>query len=118
MDYEATAQRAANMLERYGGPATLTLISDGEYNPATGTVSQQMTSIDCSAVRTSYNIREIDGKKIVQGDFKLIAGGIDLDEGECDIAVQFGGSKFRAINVKPVSPDGITTLLYFLQCRK
>lgn len=118
MDYSATAQRAKDMLDRYGGPATLTLVANGFYNPGTGTISQQTTSEDCTAVRTSYSVKEVDGKKILQGDFKLVVAGVDLDEGECDIAVQFGGSKFRAINVKPVSPDGITTVLYFLQCRR
>ncbi|MFP2239952.1 hypothetical protein ACLEX4_15690 [Pseudescherichia vulneris] len=118
MDYTTTAQRASDMLDRYGGPATLFLVEDGEYNPTTGTVSQIITDIECTAVRTAYSIKEIDGKKILQGDFKLIASGSALGEGECDIAAQFGGSKFRVINVKPVSPDGLTTMLYFLQCRK
>lgn len=118
MDYAATAQRARDMLDRNGGPAVLTLVSDGYYDPSTGRVSQQMTDVGCTAVRTKYSIKEVDGKKIRQGDFKLIAAGVDLNAGECDIAIQFGGQKFRVINITPVSPDGITTLLYFLQCRK
>ena len=118
MDYAAAAQRAKDMLDRNGGPAVLTLVSDGYYDPSTGRVSQQMTDVDCTAVRTTYSVKEVDGKNILQGDFKLIVAGVDLNAGECDIAAQFGGDKFRAINVKPVSPDGVTVILYFLQCRR
>jgi hypothetical protein len=117
MDYAAAAQRAKDMLDRNGGPAILTLLENGDYDPGTGTINQQAITSDCTAVRTSYSFKEVDGKNILQGDFKLVVAGVDLNEGECEIAVQFGGDKFRAINVKPVSPDGVTVILYFLQCR-
>jgi hypothetical protein len=71
MSLASSLQKVANKtISRLGGDITLRLVTTGEYNPLTGSVSETVTGVTVKGVIESVNAREVND--LVQADDKKL----------------------------------------------
>ncbi len=113
-----------HMIKRHGQELTLRKsVSEGTYNPATGSVSGATTE-DYTVLGYFYNydIEEIDGTSVLRGDRKLLLYtkdivGEDLPEPESNDKVLGSGDTVSVISVRKIL-SGSTVRCYILQVRE
>lgn len=115
--YSSPAAAAVRLLTKFGRPVTLIKTTTGEYDPATGTVSQSTSSFPAVAADFAYELRDIDGTTIQRGDKRmLMAPDVAQAPANGDV-VQVGGESWSVISVDTLAPAG-EPVLYTLQVRK
>ena len=115
--YSETAADATGAIREFGQTVTITHLTAGAYNPATGAVSNTSTVQTGTAVELDYNVSEIDGVLIQRGDKKLLVAVSGITVIEPNDTCTVGAVVYLIKNVKPLSPGGIV-LLYEVQVRK
>lgn len=63
----------------------------------------------------NYNLKNIDGTTIKNGDINLLS--VFDDKPVLNDVIVFGGNKYTVMNVNPVCPDGETVIYYDIQAR-
>lgn len=86
--------------------------TEGPYDPDTGTAGQTETPYQGSGLRDTYEAAEVDGALIRQDDAKLILSpvtldGIDLPDPESGDQIDFDGSRYQVVSVKPWNYAGV-----------
>lgn len=117
VDYASMQTRAADKIAEYGQSITLTRAAvtgtaSGTRIPTYGTP----ITITGYGVEIEYTASEIDGTIVQKHDIKLIVNALTTAPAVDDTCT-YGGTSYRVMNVKKLSPGG-TVLLYELQLRK
>jgi hypothetical protein len=116
--YARPAASADRLLEKYGGPVTLSRPSTGArtYNTATGTATAvaPATYYGTGAV-FDYRQDEIDGTLIQDGDQRLYlspfqTNGADMPEPTSRDFAIIGGITYSVARVGKVAPGGVNVL--------
>lgn len=107
-----------------GQPITITFPNVGTFDPATQSMSGggAPSVNDGSGIELSFDIRQIDGKSILQDDKRFLLSpkkldGTDMPEPTTKATVTLADGPFRIINCKPTKPAGVA-IMYELQLRK
>jgi|GEM_PF-1549567 len=107
---------ALQLIRQFGEPATLTYVTRGSYDPATGTATKTSSAVEVSALVEHYRTHELGGT-IQAGDLKVIVPAKDLTKPETDDRFTIGSRTYQVVNVKPVY-SGELVAIYQLQVRR
>lgn len=105
-----------SLISEYGKSVDIIAVTEGDYDPASGVVSgDSETTQTVSAVKMSYNNREIDGTRIQTGDVKYIVAASGTN------AINSGDTltddiDYTIVSVKSYEVQG-EMAAYVLQCR-
>jgi len=114
MSLASSLQKVANKtISRLGGDITLRLVTTGEYNPLTGSVSETVTGVTVKGVIESVNTREVND--LVQADDKkltIAASSIDATPGPEDKIV-ISGVTHQIIRMETIEQDNAAIVYVF-----
>lgn len=113
--YAEMAATATEMLREFGAAATLRSITQGAYDPATGTAAQIVVSQPATAAVFDYALKFINGSVIRQGDKQayLAVSGIRPKIGD---VLLWGDVEYAVVSFKPLAP-ALVEVLWELQLR-
>lgn len=114
--YAELAQVAQDLLAEYGQETTLTKVTAGVYNPATGTAAETRTPRTVTAAAFDYETKYIDGTLILSGDKQVFMSVVGNEEPKPGDLLAWMGRDWRVITFKNLAPAGIS-VLYELQVR-
>lgn len=112
--YANLAATARRRLTQFGTDATLTRVTTGDYDPATGTASQTTTTYSCKAVRFYYAQRDVDGTNIRVGDQRIYMAATVMPQTGDTIAL--GDRTYVVVTATSIDP-ALTAVLYDVQAR-
>lgn len=112
--YANLAATARRLLTQFGTDATLTRVTTGDYDPATGTASQTTTDYTCKAARFDYSQRDIDGTNIRVGDQRIYMDATVMPQTGDTIAL--GDRTYVVVTARSIGP-ALTAVLYDVQAR-
>lgn len=125
--YDRAKASAARMLaprSRGGKGLELALIrvTTGEYDPDTGTGGETITTLEGSGFRENYNLKDIDGSLVKQGDVRILVSPLLLDGADMPTPstldkVLFDGETYTVQSVDPWSYAGLV-VGFSVQARK
>lgn len=115
-DYTSLASRAASLIERFGVAVTLDR-TDITTDPVTGLPNgNDEVSQSTTGVIWEYQIGEIDGTRIQNGDVRLLLDNT-VEPLKTDIPKISGVSIGSIIDIKTIKPAN-SAVIYILQVRK
>lgn len=109
-DYASTAVDAAELLAEFGATMTLTRITAGVYDPATGEVPQTTTTHTANGVKLDYEQRHIDGTNILQGDQRVYLDPLIAAAPQTGDTLSVGTEVFTVVKSRPLAPAGVVVL--------
>lgn len=109
-DYISTAHDAAELLAEFGAPVTLTRITPGVYDPATGTVVNSGATYTATGVKLNYEQRAIDGTNILLGDQRVYLDPLIAAAPQAGDTLTIGTEVFTVVASRPLSPAGVVVL--------
>lgn len=97
-------------------------VTDGEYDPETGTGGGTTATYWGSGFRENYTQKDIDGTRIKQGDVKILISPILLDGTDTPLPISqdqilFDGDTYTIQNVDPWNYAGLA-VGFSVQARK
>ena len=110
MDYTKTAIKAQRSLRKAGQAMTLTRITPGAYNTATGTVESTSASFTGFGVALNYAQAAIDGTNILQGDQRVYLDPLLGATPQTGDTLTIGAEVWSVVTSRPLSPGGILVL--------
>lgn len=114
--YADLSSDAAELLEEFGQPVTLTHKGASTYDEATATATTAQTTYQAHGVTVDYAERDIDGTKIKRGDQRVYMSAPGVAAPVSDDTMTIGGKAFKVINSSPLAPGGVN-VLYDVQVR-
>ena len=119
--YSNAASTANKLLVKFGQPVTLTQITEGAYDPNTGTVVSAGTTYVGSGALFDYAQREIDGTLVQQTDRKLYLSAKQINGQAMPVpqtqdTVTVGSAVYSVVRSMPLNPAG-TDVLFEAQVR-
>lgn len=116
--YDEMAEVADEMLAEFGQGCTLSSVTIGDYDPATGGASTTATSQTVTGAIFDYPQRFIDGTLILTGDKRVLVSPIGVTGApKPGDTLTAGGIDYRVVDAKATAPAGIA-VLWTLQVRK
>ena len=115
--YARLQNTAQKLLKGKGQSITLTKVTAGTYNPATGAMTGTTTSTQTAyGAVFDYGTKQIDGTLIKAGDKQLLLSafktdGAALTAPSLNDTVTIGGVVYTITQIKPMSPAG-TVVMY------
>ena len=109
-DYAETAATAAELLAEFGAMVTLTRITPGAYDPASGEVVNTEVTHTASGVKLDYEQRLIDGTNILQGDQRVYLDPLISEAPKAGDKLTVGVGVFSVVKSRPLAPAGIVVL--------
>lgn len=93
----------------------------GEYNPETGGQDTVWTEYTGSGLRTMYDLKDIDGSYILEGDVEILMSpvmtdGADMPQPSTNDVIVFDGSSYNVVDVRPGNFIGLDCF-YKSHCR-
>lgn len=93
----------------------------GEYNPETGGQDTVWTEYTGSGLRTTYDLKDIDGSYILEGDVEILMSpvmtdGADMPQPSTNDVIVFDGSSYNVVDVRPGNFIGLDCF-YKAHCR-
>lgn len=93
----------------------------GEYNPETGGQDTAWTEYTGSGLRTMYDLNDIDGSYILEGDVEILMSpvmvdGSDMPQPSTNDVIVFDGSSYNVVDVRPGDFIGLDCF-YKSHCR-
>lgn len=93
----------------------------GEYNPETGGQDVVWTEYTGSGLRTMYDLKDIDGSYILEGDVEILMSpvmtdGADMPQPSTNDVIVFDGSSYNVVDVRPGNFIGLDCF-YKAHCR-
>lgn len=93
----------------------------GEYNPETGGQDVVWTEYTGSGLRTMYDLNDIDGSYILEGDVEILMSpvmvdGSDMPQPSTNDVIVFDGSSYNVVDVRPGNFIGLDCF-YKAHCR-
>jgi hypothetical protein len=118
MTLDATARRAASkLIGQFGRVISLTTVTAGAYDTATGAAANTTASVSVKAVIEDFNGYEIASGLALQGDKKVTVSAADLAAAPKPVdTLTIDGFVFTIVGVKAVS-SGALDALYIIQAR-
>lgn len=118
MTLDATARRAATkLIGQFGRSITLTTVTPGAYNPATGAAVPTSASVTVKAIVEEYKGFDIVSELAKAGDKKLTVSAADLAARPTPAdKVTVDGLVYTIVAVKAIS-SGALDALYEIQAR-
>ncbi len=116
IDYAAKAATATKLLQKFGGPITLRQTIQGEYDPDTGQVGQEIIDWPTFGAKFNYVQDHIDGTLIQRSDQELYMAAENIPPPTTAYQVIVGTKTYPIITVQAVEPYNVP-LLYILQIR-
>jgi hypothetical protein len=115
VNYTNLQKTADNLINNFGGTATLIKVTNGVYDPSTGEVTNVPTESTITIVQSKFKTMEIDGTNIQTNDLKLLLkAGSNV---EIKDKIKINNVTYNVINVTPTQPGNIKTH-YIVQVRK
>lgn len=115
--YDEMADLADELLTEFGGPAVLTRVTTGTYDPTTGTTTGNVTTTwNATCACFEYAQVQIDGTSIRQGDrvvYLSTAGIVNPQTGD---TLTIGGVVLNVVASRPLRPAS-TDVLFEVQAR-
>ena len=115
MNYGKYERKAAEKIRQYGSPVTVTSSAGQVYDREHDTYANAGKECTGFALQGRFDQRNVDGTNIRIGDILLICS-LDGVPRSND-TVTFGGKRYVAVSVEPLSPDGKTAIYYRIQAR-
>lgn len=116
MNYEATAQKVLNKIEKYGG--SVEIFSSSVADPIKGTVSPGVVVYSGKALFTQYDRRLVDGINIKSSDIQMLMPATPdtakISEG---FSVVTKTGQYSVVATPKVDVTGSDPLLYKVQIR-
>lgn len=118
--YDALIKAANRLLTDKGQTVTATRVTEGAYDPATGTATNAETNYSVKAVILPYKRAAIASSDLIQqGDMKLLVSplqtsGPAMIELKPQDKVTVNSEVWVIVNVKPLYPNGT---LVFQECQ-
>lgn len=96
-----------------GLEATLTVVTEGEYDPSTGTTPITTTNYAGSAFRDTYKKIEIDGSRVLADDVKFLVSpeminGSAMPQPTPQDTLTFDGTVYTIVSVTPWNYAGLS----------
>lgn len=113
-NYTSLQNSASDLLEKFGRLLTFTRVTDGTFNPETGSKTQTEETYQKYACVFDYTAQEIALDNIEVGDRRLLAEGHTYEVGD---TVVLDSQSYRVVAVSNVQPAG-TIIACNLQVRK
>lgn len=110
MDYPV-----ALVINEVGKDLTLRKITEGDYNPATGSVVNTPADTTVKGMLLNYRDSQVDGSIIQQGDRRAVIRTGDAVPEIQDILIE-GSTQYRIIDVRTVEYSG-NAVIYSCQVR-
>ena len=93
----------------------------GEYNPETGGQDVVWTEYTGSGLRTTYDLKDIDGSYILEGDVEILVSPVqassqDIPQPSTNDVIVFDGSTYNVVGVRPGNYAGVDCF-YKAHCR-
>jgi len=112
----AMSDNMRKVIARLGEPCTVTSVTEGAFDPATGTVGAGTTTTQTGyAAPDQYNSFEIDGTVVQRGDVKLVLSKLATRPAVGD-TVTMDSVTYRIMDVYPVRMSG-ADVVYVVQGR-
>jgi len=108
---------AYELIDDIGIDVTLTSVTQGTYNPATGTKTNSTSDSTVKAMLLNYRDSEIDGTLILQGDRRIVIAARGAVVPETDDLITANSIEYRLISVRQVS-EASNALIYSCQARQ
>lgn len=117
-DYDDAAATADELLAEFGQSCVLGSVTDGEYDPATGTAGPVSTPHAVTAALLAYPQKFIDGTLIRVGDKRALVSpiGLTVAPKPGDTLTDAAGAVLNVVDAKETAPAG-TVVLWTLQVR-
>jgi len=115
MIYDELKLSADDLIAQFGRTLSFTRITQGAYDPATGTTTDVETPYTAKAVRTRFSVEERRDSSIQVDDIKLVAeadGAYTVND-----KVSIDSEDFLIVRSDPIRPADVT-LAYTLQARR
>ena len=115
---ERLAATAARLIDRFGGPVTLTRAMPGSYDPASGTRSDAGTlTYYGTAVLDNYSQRDIDGTLVRTGDQRAYLSVKDMTAPQTGDQILIDGRFWSVVAAQRLKQPGRPEVLYIAQVR-
>lgn len=117
--YDDAAGVADDLLSQFGQSCVLGSVTDGTYDPATGSASPTTASQPVTAAMFDYPQRFVDGTLIRTGDKRALVSpvGLTVEPKPGDTLTDAAGKVHQVVDAKATAPAG-TVVLWTLQVRK
>lgn len=115
--YSDMAATASELLAEFGMAVTLSRMTQGAYNPATGTNTNTPTTHAGTGVKLDYEQSEIDGTHIRVGDQRVYLAPDLAVTPQTGDTLTIGAEVWKVIASRPLSPAGVV-VLHDVQVRK
>lgn len=102
--YDRAAATALKLLTKFGQSITLTSVTTGAYDPATGMQATTTSTSTPKGLLTKHNARDVDGTLIMHGDKKLL---LDASTAiKTDDTVTVGSTVYSIAGISEINPAG------------
>lgn len=105
-----------NLINDKGKTLTLRKVTEGTYNPATGSVSNTTADTSTYGMMLNFKDQDYDGTIIQRSDRKVVLR-VDGVVPEIQDQIIEGGDTYRVLNVRTIEEAG-TDIVYILHVRK
>lgn len=95
----------------YGGPLTLTQVTEGVFDPSTGGITDPVvTTYNCSGLRMNYESWDYRNTAIASGDYQIYLSPVLIDGTECPKPVTgntitLGTEVGGVVSIEPFNSD-------------
>lgn len=114
--YDNLAATVRRLLTQFGTDATLTRVTTGAYDPATGVAATTSTTYAGKAARFDYAQRDIDGTLVRDGDQRIYLDVQDMVMPQTGDTITMGGRTWSVVTARSIDP-ALTAVLYEVQAR-
>lgn len=110
-------QTAVNLVDKYGKNVTHTIVTEGSYDPTTGTITPSSTSNTVKAIVEDYKGIELVSGQILHGDVKITLPALGNTKPEINDKITIDTVEYMIVSIKTVW-SGEYPAVYELQVRK
>jgi hypothetical protein len=115
--YSDLAADANALIVEFGAAASLTRVTPGVYDPATGTTTPTTQAFPCKLVVFPIEDKFKDGSLILVGDEQAFVSAVGLGDPIAGDTFPWRGSTYTVVKGEILAPAG-AAVLYTLQVRK
>jgi hypothetical protein len=115
--YDEMSAVADEILEEFGAPATLTRVTPGGYDPATGGTTPDVTTTwTGTGAKFDYEQKDVDGTNIRTGDQRVYLSTVGIVNPQTGDTLTIGGVVLNVVASRPLKPAS-TDVLFDVQVR-
>ena len=107
---------STKLINDLGKALTLRKVTEGSYDPSTGSASNTTADTSVKGMLLNYNDRQFDGNVIQRGDRKIVIRASDSVIPEIQDIILDGSTEYRIVEVRQIEEAG-TDVIYICQGR-